>query len=357
MTIATAALRKAIEAIKPVAKKTSLNITEYVRLRYPPSSANIDGGLILNAFDNTVEVECNVEADLPEMDVCVPAQRLLAVVANAGEEIDLKLTKAGLAASSGRGRYRLPVTEGNFMPAIDTGAQPIAEGYYLGWRDEMAFCQFAAMKHEAGKPWAGGVHALCRGGKLEATGCNGSSLFAHARRDVVSEDFEIIVPIPAMQLALMDYEKFAVVGRVLMLYSNERIAKIKLIDAQYPSMKRIVSHERAGGFSVDSAAFLGALEAVAPFKSGFPACRLKVEPDRVTVTVESAQDSAEESVPAEGAASAEFWMNLEHMVAITRQINGDKAQFYWGEGFPQPGGSPLLVKEGDRIMGSSLYRR
>lgn len=356
MSITTKALREAFESIKPVAKKTSLNITEYVRLR------SKDGVLTLNSTDNATEIECLVEADLPEMDVCVQAQRLLAVVANAGAEIDLKLGKAGLAASSGAGRYRLPTAPGDSMPMIEHSEESTAQGFYKLVRDEVEFCHFAAAKNEASRPWANGVNIKRQAEMLSVAGCNGVSLFAHSFSDWTCEggDFDIIVPTTATQLALSAwYTQFKVFPGVLGLYATGRTAKIKLLSATYPSMAPIISHERVGGFSVDGLAFLEALEAVAPFKSGaVPPCLIKVEPSTVSVIVESVNDRAEQSMPCESAApGCEFHMNLDHMIGITRQCAG-KVEFYWGRGFPtEPRCSPLLVKQGDRLMGSSLYRK
>jgi DNA polymerase III sliding clamp (beta) subunit (PCNA family) len=361
MTVSTEALRDALDAIKLVAKKTSLPVTEFVRME-----AMGGGALLLKANDTAVEIECIVEAtELPVMDLCVPAQRLLGIVANAGDEIDFSLGKDGLAlnAKSGKGRWRLPTLPGDRMPYIEASnwSQCLAEGSYATMYTELDFCQFAATKHFLARPWAGGLHVQVRNHCMEVVGSNGTSLFAHSAATVGDiAPFDIIVPMAAMQIALDEYETFKLYPGVLCLYSKARTAKIKLLSAQYPDLSGITRQDRVGGFTVNSEEFLAALEAVAPFKSGaVPPVQLRIDPSGLTVKVESATDCAEQSLPCKfgigNAAELSFHMNLDHMIAVASQCSGE-VEFYWGDGFPLKGGVPLLVKQGSRMMGSTTYK-
>lgn len=350
MSIETKGLREALDLLRHAARPkkalSSAAIMEHIRLQ-----AGDGATLVMSAYDLESEVVCRVDAHVSALDVCVQAQRFAAIVASAGQEIDLSVVKTGLSLKSGSGRFRLPTLPGNMMPTINVEGEPIASGDYTLLREEIANCHFAAAKMDVLRPALNGVGVSCSGKKFAVTGCSGYA-FARSVFELDCADFSATLPnLPAL---LEEFYTFKVYASFITLHAPNHTVTVKLLAHQYPSISRVVEQPRVGGFSIERDQLVEALEAVKPFTTR--ACLFKTEADRLVIRTASPLGEAERTVPLLTAATQfECSLNLDQIVAIARRCE-EKPEFYWGEGFPTAPGTPLLVKSGRGILGSTVER-
>lgn len=344
----TSELRAALATFKHIGTKKTQPIMEHIRLR-----GEAPGALRMTACDMESETEYAIEANVTDMDLCVPAQRFAAIVANAGDTVELKPIPTGLSIVSGTGRYRLPTMPGANMPTITLGDSG-AHGDYKSIREAIAVCRFATAKMDIAMPTLNGVNIRAKDGRLAVTAAN-RRVVASQNFELMVPDFDIILPSKSAEIAISEhYTLFSVHPGVLQLLGAQCSVKLKLMPGQYPNIAAILNQERCGGLTVQREELSAALEAVDMVKDAVGACFIRAKDNVMQLTSGSATGDAEQSLGYMGD-TVEFHINIEQLHAIAKRAT-EKVEFYWGKGFPVESGTPLLTRNGALTMGSVTTR-
>lgn len=350
----TSELRAALATFKHIGTKKTLAIMEHIRLR-----GEAPGVLRMSSCDVDSETEFAIEANIADMDLCVPAQRFAAIVANAGEDVEMKPVQTGLSISGGGGRFRLPTLPGKDMPSISLEGDARAMGDYKTIREAIAVCRFASGKLDIALPAINGVSIRAEGGRVTVTAAN-RRVVASQSFELMVPDFDIILHAKATEIAIQEnYTLFSVHLGVLQLIGQRCSAKLKLMGGiKYPSMAAILNPEKAGFIAVQSDALARALEAMATVHDAkVDYCLVRSKDGVMEISLGSSAGQAEQRLDCKGS-NVEFHINTEQLLAITKRSEREDGivEFYWGKGFPVESGTPILTRNGALTMGSVTAR-
>ncbi len=240
MHIETAQFKRAFEAVRPVAESGSTlpGITGQVRLRSPEG-----GRLLLTTRDDAMEAVDAIACEGEELDICVPAARMLAVLLTAGPGISIEAKEGKAIVKSGRSRHQIACFPGADFPQIDVDDEVRAKFDATEMGSVLASVYWAAAKNDVSRPALNGVAIEIAEGRFVAVASDGGRL-AMSRCPVSPEGGAtvnaIISTISAQRVIALEPERVEARGSALIFTNGSRTLTVKTLATSYPNWRPLI---------------------------------------------------------------------------------------------------------------------
>lgn len=297
MNINTEDLRKAFRAVHPVAKaNATLPVLSHVRLRARKGQAS------LSACDLTREAHSRFSA-AGDIDICVPAERMRALLDHAGDEIRIATKPPKCEAKSGRYRASLSILPGEDMPSLKYEGEEISLEL-PGLAEMIQSLAFATAKKDT-RTFTLGVFLQSNGKEICAVASDGVMMGV---RRIAHEAPEFDIMLHKDSVATPDFEvkRVVVVPKTAITYvGDESSLTTKAMLAAYPDWRSIMQGVKVNGtVTVDRQEFIEILRMAMPFAENsiqdqkVSIIQLQSKDGELIVTTVGKTDQIEASLPA-----------------------------------------------------------
>lgn len=227
--IPKATLQRAVESVYPAVQRVHvLPVLTHIHIR------SGKGGMTLTASDLKLQIVTNVGGEYPEMDVCVPADRLKSAVEVLTGELKFKVGKM-LTITGDRGLVRLPIMADTEFPLMKVDGEVIAAFPFSLARDHMKRVAFAAAKKDI-RYYLISVALISDGEDLIVASANGH-VMAVCKLDTKLPKFEALIP-PDIFAKIKDAETVKIGRQHAQFVGETANYTVSLIEGKFPDFAR-----------------------------------------------------------------------------------------------------------------------
>ena len=229
-TFNSASFKKALATVMPaVARNSPLPILTHVRVRLD----SIDGS------DLQTQITAPVQAEGDPINLCLPADRLKAAVAVAGDSMVFDVDRGVCVIKCGKHRFKVPALDGREFPTIDETEPETSFESTSAMHAAIASIAFAAAVNDV-RYYLNGVFLECRNGLIEATATNGHFAATTKVSEHHTEFGTLITRAGIEALSKASPGVWHVSKSMVVLESDDARIVAKSIDGRYPDWRRIM---------------------------------------------------------------------------------------------------------------------
>jgi DNA polymerase-3 subunit beta len=319
-----------------------------------------DGMVRLSATDLDIEITDSVEAKIERPGaLTAPAHTLYEIIRKLPDGADVKLeTPSGdprLSLVAGRSRFALPILAASDFPLMKT--EDFRTTFHIDRADLIRLIDKTrfAISTEETRYYLNGIYlhiAAEKGGPLlrgVATDGHRLALAEQAAPDGAEGMPSVILPrktVHELRRLLDDaggeVEMAVSETKVAFSLGNARLVS-KVIEGAFPDYARVIPRDNQRMLRVENKVFAAAVDRVATISAEKSrSVKLALDNDRLTLTVNNPETGlATEEIAANCPPEAfEIGFNARYLLDVTGQIQGDEAQFEFGDP-----ASPTLVRD------------
>lgn len=334
-TISRELLNSAVSSVGGLPKANSINpVLAHIRCQ------SHKGFLVFTGSDGEMFASSRVAHEAEEFDILLPAEQLVPLIASfPADEVRVEINESQAVLTGGKGRYKLPVLQGEF-PSARPGDEILMAKLPVGTlRRRLVGAMPAVNVGSKEYPWARGPLVAVEGREFVIRGCDSYRLhtFCEAGLDVHAEAHAIPHGDSVAKLLRMlpDAEDIeASVSRdhqSLLVRWGNCAARLPLIDSAVPNYRAMIRADSPARIRVEMKPFLAALNRLLKLirsKDLLPAVDVEGRESAVILTAAGPQGltAGEEEVEASTSTPvAAFTVNPIYLIDALACVAGESA--------------------------------